>query len=82
MSTALQKTQIGIIITLPRTKIPIFLHGVEFWIMDQEMNEVIMGAPMLNAIEFNLDDHLETVGQKIHGKKVSRLRSDERKCNE
>ncbi len=42
--------------------------GVPFLVVDQPMEEVLLGRPFLKAIGFDLESHLEKVGRYVDGK--------------
>ena len=43
--------------------------GVYATVVDQEMDEVLLGRPLLNKLGFDLKSHLETVKSSLHGKR-------------
>ena len=67
--TASSTVKIDIRICLPCG--PFRLRNVEFLITDQDMNEVLLGRPLLKCIDFDLDKHLEKVRAKYDNLDVS-----------
>lgn len=56
--------RLSITIHLPGSNVPVRFRGVEFFIADFEMDEVLLGRPFLNSIGFNLDTHLLQVSKE------------------
>lgn len=69
--SARKKAHLSIIIHMPGSNVPVRLRGVEFYVCDSPMKEVLLGRPFLKAIGFDLHTHLETVGSKVHGKDLA-----------
>ena len=44
---------------------PLRLRNVYFWVTDQDMDEVLLGRPLLKCIGFDLDQHLASVRRKF-----------------
>lgn len=62
--TASMKVRIGSL----QIKLPcgtLRLRNVDFWVTDQDMDEVLLGRPLLRCIGFDLDQHLASVRQKF-----------------
>ena len=62
-----------ITIYLPGSNIPVRVRGVEFFVVDQAMDEILLGRPFLHSIGFNLEHHLVRVRNDIHDKHVEDL---------
>lgn len=73
-----QKPVMSLFFTLPWTKIPIVLHGVEFFVTEQSMEDVILGTPLLRPIGFDLDEHFEKVGRKIIAQQINSMKLNDR----
>lgn len=56
--SASREMTFGITIVLLGSNLPVRLRGVKFLIVDQEMDEVILGRPFLCAIGLDLESHL------------------------
>lgn len=74
--SASRSTKLSITIILPDSQIPLGLHGVEFYIVDQHMDEMLLSRPFLNKIEFDLTDHLHRVREHINDKDVREIDTD------
>ena len=79
--TASSVIKVSILIILPGSRLPLRLHGVPFYVVDQQMNEVILGRSFLQKIGFNLDNHLTKVSSRINGKQFEHLNEDEVKIS-
>lgn len=66
-------------IYLPGPNIPVRVRGIEFYIIDQEMEEILLRRPFLNAIGFNLTDHLFRIHSISHDKHEDKLNQQELK---
>ena len=77
--TASASVVLTVTIYLPGSNIPVRVRGIEFYIIDQEMDEILLGRPFLNAIGFNLTDHLLRVHSLIHDKHIDDLDLEELK---
>ena len=44
---------------------PLRLRNVDFWVTDQDMDEVLLGRHLLKCIGFDLDQHLASVRRKF-----------------
>ena len=66
--TASQTVDLSITIVLPETYLPIRIHQVPFLVVDQEMDEIFLGRPLLKKLGFDLKSHLESVGQVVNEK--------------
>lgn len=53
--------EITLTIILPGSQLPVRIRGVRFLIIDQTMDEVLLGLPLLKALKFDLRQHLEQV---------------------
>lgn len=71
--TASQSVSTSITLLMPDSELPVRVRGVDFIVVDQDMDEVLLGRPFLKAIGFNLRTHLEEVGQSIHNRHVDEL---------
>ena len=57
----------------PGSNMPVRVRGIEFYIVDQDMDEILLGRPFLNAIGLNLKYHLIRVHTEINGKHVDEI---------
>ena len=71
--TASRSARLDTTIILPGSNIPVRIRGVKFIITDQEMNEILLGRPLLKAIGFDFHRHLLSVRDKVHDKDFSEL---------
>ena len=71
--TASRSAKLNITIVLPGPGIPVRIRGVEFCVVDQPMDEVLIGRPFLNTIGFNLNDHLNNIHKHIHEKTIEEI---------
>ena len=69
--SATRSVILSIVIHLPGSNIPVRIRGVEFLVVDQQMDETLLGRPFLNRIGFNLEDHLKHVRHAINNKHIS-----------
>lgn len=76
-----KKTRLSIIIMLPGSSLPLRIHGVPFYIVDQEMDEILLGRRFLHQIGFNLKDHLVRVASALNGKDFDHVNSEEVKIS-
>ena len=53
--------------------LPIRIHQIPFLVVDQEMDEVLLGRPLLKKLGFDLKSHLDTVGISLHGRSFDEL---------
>lgn len=49
------------------------MRGISFLIIDQEMDKVFLGRPLLKSLKFDLGNHLEQVRYQVHKKLVKDL---------
>lgn len=68
-----RSAKLNITIILPGSKLPLRVRGGEFSIIDQTMEEILLGRPFLNAIAFNLTEHLERVHEQINDKHIDEI---------
>lgn len=68
--SASKTATLSLTIMLPGSNIPVRIRGVKFYIVDQEMGEVLIGRPFLKAIGFNLNDHLSEVSSYVNGRDI------------
>lgn len=71
--------KLDIMIILPGSNIPVRIRGVKFLVVDQEMDEVLLGRSLLRSLGFDLKKHLESVARQVDGKSVEELNMDSRK---
>jgi hypothetical protein len=67
--TADKMVRVNIVISLPCG--PLRLRRVEFLVVDQEMYEVLLGRPLLAALEFDLTSRLEKVFDQVDDMNIS-----------
>jgi hypothetical protein len=67
--TADRMVRMNIVISLPCG--PLRLRRVEFLFVDQEMEEVLLGRPLLAALGFDLTSHLEKVFDQVDDMGIS-----------
>ena len=60
-------------ITLSLPCVPLRLRRVEFLVVDQDMDEILLGRPLLRCLGFDLGDHLEKFRDKIDNADVESL---------
>lgn len=75
--TASKRIEISITIMLPGSKLPLRVHKVPFLIVDQNMDEAIIGRPFLKRIGFDLHDHLIRSQCRINGKNFEDIDTEE-----
>ena len=75
--TASKRVEISITIFLPGSKLPLRVHKVPFIVVDQKMDETIIGRPFLKRIGFNLHDHLIRSQCRIDGKNFEDIDTEE-----
>lgn len=73
--TASRTSYMSVTIVLNGSNIPVRIRGVEFAVVDQEMDEVLLGRPFLKAIGFDLEEHLQRVHRHVHDKHIEELQS-------
>lgn len=71
--TASGKVKLDITVCLPCG--PLRLRKVEFLVIDQDMDELCLGRPLLKCFGFNLDSHLAKVRTDFDGADISELMS-------
>lgn len=64
---------------MPGTNLPVCIRGVEFIVVNQDIEEVLSGRPFFKAIRFDLNKHLEEVSKKVNGKDIEELQDDRNK---
>jgi len=74
--TASRSVVLSITIVLPGSNIPVRIRGIEFIVVDQPMDEVLLGRPFLKAIGFDLNRHLEEVRDKVHDRDINKLQDN------
>lgn len=59
------KTSVTSVVTIfiPSSNQPVIIKAVELIVVNQDMEEVLLGRPFLNSIEFCIQKHLETVDE-------------------
>jgi hypothetical protein len=67
--TADRMVRMNIVISLPCG--PLRLRRVEFLVVDQEMDEVLLGRPLLATLGFDLTSHLEKVFDQVDDMDIS-----------
>eukprot|EP00737_Agarophyton_chilense_P002770 gb/GEZJ01003186.1/.p1 GENE.gb/GEZJ01003186.1/~~gb/GEZJ01003186.1/.p1 ORF type:complete len:213 (-),score=30.13 gb/GEZJ01003186.1/:90-728(-) len=75
-TTASGRVELSLTIILPRTELPVRIHNVKFFVADGEMEEVLLGIPLLKAMGFDLDTHLRRVATVIDGKSKTELKKE------
>lgn len=66
---------IPVTIIVPGCNIPVRIRDVEFFVCEEEMDEIILGRHFLKAIGFDLQEHLLQVGNSINNKSINDLAS-------
>lgn len=66
---------VSITLILPGSQLHVYIHGVEFYVVDTEMDEELLWRPFLQAIGFELTSHLKAVGETVREKDVEELKS-------
>ena len=74
--TASSKAKLTFTLYLPGTNVPVRVHGVYFIIVDDTMDEILLGRPFLEAIGFDLNDHLQRVHKLIHEKNIGDINTE------
>ena len=69
--TASVKASLNVTVGLPCG--PLRLRKVEFLVIDQDMDDVLLGRPLLKYLGFNLETNLETVRHKYNNADISYL---------
>ena len=77
--TASGKAKLTFTLYLPGTNVPVRVHGVYFIIVDDTMDEILLGRPFLEAIGFDLNDHLQRVHKLIHEKNIGDINTEKNK---
>ena len=67
--TVSQTVNFSITIVLPDNFLPIRIHQVPFLVVDQEMDKLLLGGPLLKKRGFDLKSHLESVSQVVNEKR-------------
>lgn len=73
MFTAQRDTKLSLTIILPGSHLPVRIRGVRFLIVDQQMDEVLLGRPLLKELWFDLVQPLEQVWEQVQNKQVENL---------
>ena len=55
---------------------PLRLRNVEFLVIDQPMDEILLDGPLLRCLGFDLDTHLEGIRTKMENADISSLMSE------
>lgn len=71
--TASRETGISLTIILPGRNLPVRIRCIRVLSIDQEMDEVFLGCPLLKTLKFYLGNHLEQVRDPVHNKKFDDL---------
>ena len=71
--SASAKVNLTITIFLPGSRIPLRIRGVDFLVVDNEMDELLLGRPFLKSIGFDFKEHLLRIHSEIHDKDVSEI---------
>ena len=71
--TSSAKVRFTFTISLPGSNILVRVSGVEFIIVNDEMDEILLRRPFLNRIGFDLSEHLRWVHPFIHDKHVDEI---------
>ena len=74
--TASGKAKLTFTLYLPGTNVPVRVHGVYFIIVDDTMDEILLGRPFLEAIDFDLNDHLQRVHKLTHEKNIGDINTE------
>ena len=74
--TSSAKVRLTFKFSLPGSNIPVRVRGVEFIIVNDEMDEILLGRPFLNKIGFDLSEHLRRIHPFIHDKHVDEIDPD------
>ena len=74
---ASKRLTISITIILPGSNLPLRVHRVPFMVVNQKMEESIMGRSFLKKIGFDLHDHLLRTQYKTNGKQFDELNSED-----
>eukprot|EP00171_Calliarthron_tuberculosum_P022992 IDg22992t1 len=77
--TASRTATIAVTIILPGSNISVRIRGVELAIVDQEMDEILLGRPFLKAIGFDLNEHFQRVHSEVHDKHFEELKNSSAK---
>lgn len=78
--TASRTTNLTITLTLPGSNIPLRIRGIKFFIVDQDMDEILLGRTLLKSIGFDLNEHLARVRDIVHNKHVDDISTQEIKA--
>lgn len=74
--TSSAKVKLTFTIYLPGSNVPVRVRGVEFIIVDDDMDEILLGRPFLRKIGFDLNEHLRRVHPLIHDKTLDEIDPD------
>lgn len=64
---------------LPSANVPVLVRDVEFVIVDEEMDLMLLGRPFLKAIGFHLKDHLLRVHSVLHYNNLAKIYKEQLK---
>lgn len=78
--TSSMSALLNITLILRGSNIRVRIRGIKFHIVDQDMDEVLLSRPLLQAMGFNLTEHLERVHHLIDDKHVDDLNPDKIKA--
>ena len=67
------KVKLMLTISLPGSNIPIRFRNVYFLVVNDDMDEILLGRPFLKSIGFNLVDHLTRFRDSIDGKSLEHV---------
>ena len=71
------KVKLAFTLYLPGTNIPVCVRGVEFIIVNDDMDEILLGRPFLKAIGFDLNEHLHRIHKLFREKHVKDISIEE-----
>ena len=74
--TASEKAKLAFTLYLLGTNVPVRVHGVQLIIVDDTIDEILLGRPFLKAIGFDLNDHLQRVHELIHEKNIEDINTE------
>ena len=60
---------------------PLRLRNVEFLVVDQQIDEILLGRPRLKCLGFDLDSHMQRIQTTMDNADISSLMSDSMKTN-
>ena len=74
--TSSAKARVTFTIYLPDSSIPLRVRGVEFIIVNDKMDEILLGRPFLNIIGSDLSEHLQRIHPLIQNKHEDEIDSN------